>query len=183
MPLLGIAAALLFSAAPDPTVSQKVIGDMGNVYLMEGSFEVTASPDLVWSVLTDYASHPGFLSDLKSSVVKERKEGVTMVFQEAIGKVAMFTTTVQMLLQMKETPGAQIAFSDTLGKDFELFEGSWKLSRSPKGLQVNYALRCTPRKKAPGFIMGPIMEESTKRLMVAMRGEIEKRAVVAVAAR
>lgn len=183
MTLLGTVAALLLAATPEPEVTQKVVGTMGNIYLMEGSFEVHAPSDVVWSVLTDYASHPRFVSDLKSSVVKERKTGVTMVAQEAIGKVAMFSATVQMLLAMKETPGAEITFSDTLRKDFELFEGKWTMTPGPKGLHVSYALRCTPRARAPGFIMGPIMEESTKRLMVAMRTEIEKRAVVTLAGR
>ena len=183
MTLLGIGAALLLAAAPNPIVSQKVEGTMGNIYRMEGSFEVSATSDVAWSVLTDYASHPRFLSDLKSSVIKERKTGITIVAQEAIGKLAMFSKTVEMVLQMKETPGAQIAFSDTLGKDFELFEGSWKLSQGPHGMRVDYSLRCTPRARAPGFIMGPIMEDSTKRLMTAMRSESEKRAVATVASR
>lgn len=183
MTLLGTLAALALLAAPDPVVSQKVVGEMANIYQMEGSFEVAAPSDVVWSVLTDYASHPSFVSDLKSSVIKERKSGVTLVAQEAIGKVAMFSATVQMLLKMTETPGAAIAFNDTLGKDFDVFEGSWKLSQSPKGLLVNYALRCRPKARAPGFIVGPMMEDSTRRLMVAMRSEIEKRAVVTLANR
>jgi ribosome-associated toxin RatA of RatAB toxin-antitoxin module len=183
MTLLGTLAAVLLSAAPAPQVTQKVVGEMGNIYQMEGSFDVAAPSDVVWSVLTDYGSHPRFVSDLKSSVVKERQTGVTMVAQEAIGKVAMFSATVQMVLKMIETPGAQIIFSDTLGKDFELFEGKWTMSKGPNGLHVDYTLRCTPKNRAPKFIVGPIMEESTRRLMLAMRTEIEKRAVVTVAQR
>jgi ribosome-associated toxin RatA of RatAB toxin-antitoxin module len=183
MTLLGTVAALLLVASPVPVVSQKVVGSMGNVYEMKGSFEVAAPGDLVWSVLTDYGSHPRFVSDLKSSVVKERKPGETMVAQEAIGKLAMFSRTVQMLLSMKETPGETIVFTDKLGADFDLFEGKWTMSKSGSGLRVDYSLRCTPKARAPSFIMGPIMEESTRRLMVSMRSEIEKRAAVAVAQR
>ncbi len=183
MAFFGAVAAVLFASAPDPVVTQKMVGPMGNIYLMEGSFEVTAPRDIVWSVLTDYANHPSFVSDLKSSSIKVRNSYETMVAQEAIGKVAMFSATVQMLLQMKETPSTQITFSDVLRKDFELFEGKWTLSQGPRGLLINYALRCSPRAKAPGFIMGPMMQDSTRRLMVAMRSEIEKRAVVTVAGR
>ncbi len=183
MSLLCSVVALLVVAAPEPMVSSKMVGTMGNVFQMNGSFEVAAPEDVAWGVLTDYASHPKFVSDLRSSVITERKPDGALVKQEATGKVAMFSATVQLHLRMKETPGAQITFADVLGKDFEMFEGKWSLSSTAKGVRVNYEMRCTPRARAPGFIMGPVMEDSTRRLMAQMRGEIEKRAVVVVAGR
>ncbi len=183
MALLGTLAALLLVSAPYRIATQLVVGSTGKVYQLEGSFEVAVPSEVAWLVLTDYTSHPRFVSDLKSSVITDRKTGVTMVAQQAIGKVAMFSTTVKLLLKMTESAQSQIAFVDTLGKDFEMFEGKWTLSKGPKGLQVNYALRCQPRAKAPAFIMGPVMEDSTRRLMAAMRTEIEKRALVTIAGR
>ena len=183
MSLLCSVVALLVVASPEPVVNQSMVGPMGNVYQNEGSFDVTAAPDVAWGVLTDYAAQPKFISDLKSSVVTERKENESLVAQEAGTQVAMFNTVVSMVLKMKETPGAQIAFTDVLRKDFELFEGKWTLTQTAKGVHVKYEMRCTPKANAPGFIIKPIMAESTRRLMLQMRGEIEKRAVVRVATR
>jgi ribosome-associated toxin RatA of RatAB toxin-antitoxin module len=183
MILLGTLAAVLLAAAPDPVVSQRMTGDMANIYEMKGSFDVAAPAEVVWSTLTDYASHPRFVSDLKSSVVREKREGETLVAQEATTQVAMFSATVQLLLSMKETSGVQILFTDTLRKDFEVFDGKWSVSKNDQGLHVDYALRCRPKAKAPGFIVAPIMAGSTRRLMVAMRTEIEKRAFVTLATR
>lgn len=183
MTLLGTFAAVLLAAAPDPVVSQRMTGEMGNIYEMKGSFDVAAPPEVVWSTLTDYASHPRFISDLKSSVIKGKTEGETMVAQEATTKVAMFSATVQMLLSMKEKGGVEIVFTDTLLKDFDVFDGKWSVSKGRKVLHVDYTMRCRPKAKAPAFIVAPIMAESTRRLMAAMRTEIEKRAVVTVATR
>ncbi len=156
---------------------------MKDIYQMNGSFEVDATPDVAWAVLTDYASHPKFLGDLKSSVIKERRDNVALVAQEATGKVAMFSATVQLQLQMKETDHHEIAFTDLLKKDFHVFNGAWTMTAGPKGVRVDYVLRCLPKAKAPGFIMGPMMDQSTLRLMTSMRGEIEKRARVSLATR
>lgn len=145
------------------------------MYNLTGSFEVSATPEVAWAVLTDYGSHASFISDLKSSVVKQRKGNEANVEQEAVGKVAMFTRVVKMHVTMRETPGQKITFSDTTKTDFEVFEGSWTLTPTAKGVRVDYTLKCLPRGPAPGFIVGPMMDDSTKRLMAAMRGEIQRR--------
>ncbi len=183
MSLLGTALALLVAAAPAPQVSQKAVGPRGDIYQMNGSFEVDVSPDVAWDVLTDYGNHPKFLANLKSSVVKERRDNVALVAQEAIGKVAMFSATVQMTMQMKEIDHREIAFTDLLKKDFSVFNGGWRMTPRPKGVRVEYVLRCLPNAKAPGFIMGPMMDDTTRQLMVSMRSEMEKRARVSVAVR
>lgn len=172
MTLLGTAAALMLGATPT-----------GPVFEMAGSFDVVAPLEIAWGVLTDYGSHAGFVAELKSSTVKGQTPGVTMVAQEAIGKVAMFSATVALLLRMTETPHTQIVFTDTLKKDFGLFEGRWTIAHAGTGVHVGYTLKCQPRSTAPSFIVRSVMEDSTRRLMVAMRGEIERRVGVKVADR
>ena len=162
--LLALAVAAVTATVPE-----------GDMYNLKGSFEVAATPEAAWSVLTDYGSHARFVSDLKSSVVKERKGSETSVEQEAIGKVAMFTRVVKMHVKMRESEGRKITFSDTTGSDFEVFEGSWTVTPTAKGVRVDYTLKCLPRGPAPAFIVGPMMDQSTQRLMDAMRGEIQRR--------
>ncbi len=165
---LASTLAVFIAAAPE--------ADMGNVYDLKGSFEVAAPLELAWEVLTDYGSHARFVTDLKTSTVKDRQAHEAHVLQEAIGKVAMFTRVVKMQVTMRETPRQKITFTDDTRADFEVFEGSWSLTPTAKGVRVDYTLKCRPRGPAPGFIVGPMMDESTRRLMQQMRAEIERRA-------
>lgn len=177
MTILSGLLSLYAVAAPVPTVSEQTMGD---IYLVEGSFEVAAPRDVAWDVLTDYGTFPSFVSDVRTSVVTNRQPGKVLVAQEATGRAAIFVTTVRLTLEMVEELGQQIVFRDVLRKDFELFEGTWTLGDSPTGIRVSYRLRTKPRSGAPRFIVGPAVEASTGRLLTQMQVEIEKRARVAL---
>ena len=175
MLFLGAALSLMVIAA-EPVVSQKTTGTNGNIYNIEGSFEIAVPQAVAWDVLSDYGGGGAFLSDVKSSVIKERRPTDALVEQEALGKFAMFTTTVKILLVMKEVPGRSIVFTDVLREDFDMFGGSWTITPAEKKLHIRYTLRSKPKTAAPAFLVGPLMEASARRLLNEMRGEMEKRA-------
>ena len=180
MIILSGLLSILIVASPAPRVTEK---EMGNVYVVEGTFEVAASREQVWSILTDYGSLPRFVTDVRSSAVTERKAGKVLVAQQATGKAAFIVTTVNLMLEYTEKEGQSITFRDVLKADFDLFEGTWTLTETAKGTRVSYTLRSTPRINAPRFIVAPAMEASTGRMLNQMQAEIEKRAQVLVSAR
>jgi hypothetical protein len=166
--------SVLVSASPTPLVTQRTVG---NIYLVQGSFDVEASPEVAWAVLTDYGALASFVSDLRRSSIRDRLgSGEVLVDQEATGRAAFVVVAVRLLLEMTETFGREIVFRDVLRQDFELFEGAWSLAPTSTGVKVSYRCRSKPRSGAPGFVVAPAVEASARQLLAQMQIEIQRRA-------
>ncbi len=171
--LLGIDAPL-----PPPTAASSVeVSEkhVEGIYEVEGSFEVPASPQLVWAVLTDYPNLPRFVSSLRRSTVKARRGSRVLLEQEAIGRALVFAKTLQVRLDVQETAGEQIRFVDLLHKSFDLYEGSWKLAPGETSLKVVYQLCAKPRGGLPPLIGNGAFKHSAASLMEEVRTEILRR--------
>jgi hypothetical protein len=73
LPLLLVLAAWPVQANTPVTVEVNRSED--KAYTVEAAFEVTADPQIVWAVLTDYEGISSFVSSIRQSTVKRREAG------------------------------------------------------------------------------------------------------------
>src|SRR5687767_4588871 len=102
--LLGAAlpgARLTATADPAPSHQVEVREDRG-LYTVTARFEVPQTPTVALAVLTDYERIPHFMSDVRTSVVRERAPGRLVVEQEAESRFMMFSKKVHLIPEVTE---------------------------------------------------------------------------------
>ncbi len=179
---LGLACALglcVSSTAWGADVSLRIEEDRPGWYVMEGSFTVAATREMVWGVLTDYDRIGRFVSSIRTSRVLERHPDHLLLEQVASGGVLFFRRRTSVLLVIYEEPLRSIWFQDTSGKDFVSYAGAWRIEPQPRYVRVEYRLEAAPRFYIPGFLARGIFRKSAERLLDEVRLEIMKRASAA----
>jgi ribosome-associated toxin RatA of RatAB toxin-antitoxin module len=172
--LAGLAAALVLPAAhagADPVV----VRQEGGAYRVSATFTTPHPAAIVRAVLTDYEQIPRFLPDVRSSRVVERDAERTVVEQEAVAKVLLFSKRVRLLLEVRES-AAGIAFTDRGGESFSRYEGSWTLREEPGRTVVVYELVAQPRFEVPDFMLSRLLKRDAERMIERLAGEFAARA-------
>jgi hypothetical protein len=75
-------------------------------------------------------------------------------------------------LAIREEAEASILFRDLSGKDFEFYEGSWRIEPAQQGVWVQYELRAKPVFSVPGFVARKMFRETAEDLLSEIRLEI-----------
>jgi hypothetical protein len=78
-------------------------------------------------------------------------------------------------LAIREEAEASILFRDLSGKDFEFYEGSWRIEPSNQGVWVRYELRARPLFSVPGFVAKRMFKRTAEDLLGQVRLEILRR--------
>ena len=89
------------------------------------------------------------MPDVRTSTVLERSDGLTVVEQEAVARLMMFSKRIHLVLEVHEEPGT-IRFRDRCGKSFARYEGVWTLTEQRMaGRSIAYELtRATRLRRA-----------------------------------
>jgi len=146
---------------------------------LEGGFSVSASPGIVWSVLTDYDGIGRFVSSMRESHVTRRASDSVFVEQEAVGRMFLFSRRLHARLRIHEEPPARIRFEDVLGKDFRHYRGEWSIGSAGSGATVIYRLEADPAFSIPDFVARSAFRGAARDLLKQVRAEIERRAALA----
>jgi len=146
--------------------------ELSGVYNLEGGFEVDAGPGAVWQVLTDYPDLPRFVPSVRSSVAHVLADGGLVVDQEFEGKAFIFTRDMRVQLTVRQQPEESITFHDLALKDFEVYEGSWRIQPTALGSKVAYFLKAKPREAVPDFIARGAFSGSALEMLRRLRDEI-----------
>lgn len=171
---LGAAPAWPDSPGPADAaeVHEKKVGD---VFFVEGSFEVPASNNLVWDVLSDYEHIGDFVSSIRKSVILERHQRTLILEQRATVRALFFSKEVGIRLEVHEIPGRTITFEDRSHSDFEDYQGTWNITDTALGSRVVYRLRAKPRMVAPSGMSAGILKSTSIELLNQVRVEIIRR--------
>lgn len=143
-------------------------------YHVTAAFEVKQSPETAHAVLTDYEQVPKFMPDVRTSIVRERTGDRILLEQEAVAKLMFFSKRVQLLLEVQETADT-IAFKDTCGKSFAVYEGRWTLAALEDGTDVRYTLTAKPSFSVPKFVLTRLLKRDARRMIEGLRTEMAKR--------
>jgi ribosome-associated toxin RatA of RatAB toxin-antitoxin module len=158
------------SAASDP--SQDVtVREQGGVYTVTAQFAVPQAPPTVTAVLTDFEHIPRFMPDVQKSVVLERAGEVTVVEQEAVARMLMFSKRIYLLLEVREGNDA-IRFRDRSARSFTRYEGTWEIVQAGDRTVITYTLVAHPSFEVPEFFLGRLLKRDAKRMIEALRNEI-----------
>lgn len=180
--VLAIVIAVAAAAAPPAPagdVELRLREYAGRMYEVDARFDVDASSEVVWGVLTDYENLPRFVSSMrKSRVLETREDGVTVIEQDAVGGFLFLDRSVSVCLDVTRHL-ARLTFIDTCRKDFWFYEGGWETTDTlDGGTRVSYRLQAQPDFIAPGFVVRRVMNKGARELLVQVREEIRRRAAL-----
>lgn len=146
-----------------------------------GKILVTATSELVWSVLTDYDNFPNFLPNVVASrVVKE--EGNEKIV-ERIDSRQVFLVNVRSRTRtaVTESKPQRIDFRLVEG-DLKKLQGYWTLEpispyrgAPPQQVLLTQTVEISPAPGTPDGIFYGIFKDSLVRSLVAIREEAERR--------
>jgi carbon monoxide dehydrogenase subunit G len=177
--VLAIAAALLlpgFAAAGDRDGGAPVtVTRADGAYVVRAQFTVSQPVPEVIAVLTDYDGIPRFLPGIRRSVVRSREGSRTIVEQEAVSNVMLFSRRVHLLLEIDESSDA-LVFRDTSGRSFERYEGAWRVSPSGELTLVRYELQAKPAFPVPEFVLMRLFRRDSRETITRIAAEIARRA-------
>ncbi len=145
-------------------------------YDFNGAFNVTADPQVVWQVLTDYNHFSNFISNMHCHI--HQQDGNDLLVQQTVGGGFLFIREeIKGLLKVHEDPFTALSLQEVSQKSFKLYQGSWKIKPDPSGSSavVTYELEAEKNSHTPGFVTPDLFRQSTEDLMVEMKREIEKR--------
>jgi uncharacterized membrane protein len=169
--LAGIVTTPPVLASDDPIVR---VRDDNGLYHVATTFAVSAPIEVVRTVLTDYEHIPEFLPDVKSSRVRERHPGRTVVEQEAVARVLVFSRRIHLTLEVVESPG-RIQFRDICGKSFVSYEGSWVLEAHGGTTTITYSLSARPSSDVPAMIVRRLFSRDVEKTIALLRREMISR--------
>ena len=166
------AAAGLSATAPSD--AQVMVREDGGVYTVAAAFVVPEPASVVVAVLTDYEEIPRFMPDVRTSNVLERGEGLTVVEQEAVARLMMFSKRIYLVLEIHETSGT-IRFRDRCGKSFARYEGAWTITERDGGAAIAYELTAAPSFDVPEFLLKRLLKRDAVQMIERLQTEIAAR--------
>ena len=151
------------------------VTEASGVYRVTAAFAVTASPEHVIAVLTDFERIPNYMPDIEVSRVVERTPAGMVVEQQAVSKFMMFSKRVHLMLDVRTRDGA-ITFRDRCGRSFVSYQGEWLVSQHDSLTVIDYQLSAKPSFEVPGFVLKRLLKRDAGQLIDRIKAEITARA-------
>jgi ribosome-associated toxin RatA of RatAB toxin-antitoxin module len=171
------AICLLFQAAvaaAQPAPVDLTVREEHGTYSVVARFTVAQSPDVALTVLSDYAQIPRFMPGVRTSTVLERDGHHTVVEQEAVASIMMFSKRVHLVLEIDEQPDT-LLFRDRCGRSFTRYEGAWRVSADSGHTTITYELTADPSFDIPGFVIKRLLRRDSSQMIERLQQEIAAR--------
>ena len=174
------AAALFLLLQPAHATAQQTspalsVHEQQGVFTVVARFLVDQPPSTALAVLTDYEHIPRFMPGVRTSIVVERGAGRTVVEQEAVSSVMLFSKRVHLVLEIDEQSDA-LVFRDRCGRSFARYEGAWRVSPANGGTAITYQLTAEPSFDVPGFMLKRLLRRDSTEMIERLQREIAARA-------
>ena len=174
MALMVCAATRL--PASDEADTRVGVREENGAYMVAAAFDVLHPSSTAVAVLTDYERIPRFMPDVRTSRVLERSDGLTVVEQEAVAKLLMFSKRIHLVLEVHQQAG-EIRFRDRCGKSFSRYEGVWTIADSGTGqTTISYRLTAIPSFDVPEFLLKRLLKRDATQMIRRLQAEIAARA-------
>lgn len=142
---------------------------------------VTASPDKVWRVLTDYANLYKFIPNMTSSRILESRGNRKVIEQVDSRQVFLVSIVSRTKLAIQETDRKQIDFR-LIDGDLAKMEGYWKMElvsavprRPPNQVLITYTVNAQPNSSTPADAFYGIFKDALGETLQAIKREIQNR--------
>ncbi len=157
----------------DPVLSLQRTGN--REYHLQARLTVDAPVETVWAVLTDYDHLDNFIASLKRSSLLEKKGKERLVEQESVGRFFIFQKTFHLLLRVREEPRTKIEFYDISKRDFDSYQGSWRLEPLPGKTVIIYDLQAAIGRRTPRLFLEGSFRKTATQLLREIEEEIRRR--------
>ena len=161
------------AATADDASTQVSVREENGVYTVAARFRVEGSPQTTLAVLTDYERIPQFMPGVKTSIVRERRDGRVVVEQEAVSRFMLFSKRVHLVLEVQQD-GGTIRFRDLSGTSFARYEGSWRVTEDKGQPLVAYDLAAAPSFSVPGALLSRLRKRDSAEMIKQLRLEITR---------
>ena len=142
---------------------------------------LTASPDAVWRVLTDYANLYKFIPNMTSSKIIENRGTRKVIEQVDSRQVFLVSIVSRTKLAIQETDRKQIDFR-LIDGDLAQMEGYWKIEpvssvprRPANQILITYTVNAQPKSGTPTDAFYGIFKEALGDTLQAIKREVANR--------
>ena len=142
---------------------------------------VTASPDAVWRVLTDYGNLYKFIPNMSSSKILENRGERKVIEQVDSRQVFLVPIVSRTKLAITETNRRQIDFR-LIDGDLAKMEGYWKIEpvstvprRPPTQVLITYSINAQPNGSTPADAFYSIFKDALGDTLQAIKKEVKNR--------
>ena len=171
----GVGQGVAGKADDPPAVfTQVTVHETAGVYRVSAHFEVSQPASVARSVLTDYERIPGFMPDVKISIVRKRLPDGVIVEQEAVAHTLMFSKRIYLLLEV-HMDDHSVRFHDSSGRSFEQYDGAWTLVQHDRRTIISYELIAQPCFDLPEFLLTRLLKRDSREMIERLRTEISAR--------
>ncbi len=138
---------------------------------------VWASPERLWSVVTDYGHWSEFVPGFTLSRVLRASTTETIVEQATTVEVVVLKIRSHSRMRMKETRPSRIEFEQVDG-DFKLCDGRWLIAptEDPDVARLTYEMRAVTHSiiPTPDFLVRPVLRRELENRLQGIRTRAEQ---------
>lgn len=128
------------------------------------------TPQEFFSIVSDYAKYPEFLTEVKSCKVL-KSEGSQKLVEYNVSLIK----TVSYQLLKTETPPSKVAWKFASGDVFKTMDGSWTIEDAPGGkCRCTYAVEGTFKMFVPGPVASTLLTVNLPAMMAAYHKRIKQ---------
>lgn len=152
-----------------------VISDLEDgVTGVEGQIYISAPPQKVWEVLTDYNNHKKFVPNIIDSGLISDNGVEKVMFEKGKSGIFIFQKTVNIKMRVWGELPKQLNFEQITG-DFKIYHGEWILADYPQGpgTFLTYRAAVKPDFIAPRFAVKNVQQHDCPKMMSAMKKQAE----------
>jgi carbon monoxide dehydrogenase subunit G len=184
--LAALVALLACIAAPcAPAAAQALSLEtyrQGEAVTVYAEVELDVDPGVAWDVLSDYDHLAQFVPDMSLSRVLSRTGNTVVVEQKGEFGILFFRQTIDLTLEIVETPRRAIV-ARAVGGSFREMSGRYDLEQTGGRVRLSYAGRFVPSFPLPPFLGIVGVRHTAATQLEAMVDEILRRDAAAKAGR
>jgi ribosome-associated toxin RatA of RatAB toxin-antitoxin module len=142
---------------------------------VESTIEVDAPLEVVWHVLTDFASWPRFVPNLKHiDVLGSAEQPTALRYQtESIGISVDFTARTDVRADLHRL---DLALDESAANDITAMRASWQLTALGDGrVRIQFRSEVESGQPVPQFIQRRVVRESVEATIRNFTSEVERR--------
>jgi ribosome-associated toxin RatA of RatAB toxin-antitoxin module len=160
-----VAFALAAATQPAPAAADQAVED---------AVELAAPAELVWGVLTDFASWPRFVSGLKGITIEGRGEGQVALRHETekMGFAIGFTALARLDASLRRL---DLALDENAAHDVAAMRATWQVTPlEPGRVRVEFRSSLDSGRPVPGFVERRVLRESVSETLKGLGAEVER---------
>jgi len=146
----------------------------GKVFRIHVETPVAADVHTAWQVLTDYDHLADFVPDMQESHALRIPGQPLRLEQKGEGRALLFSTAIDIVFEIEETPPEQIAFRAVAG-NMKQMNGKWRIVPLQQEINLVYEAELEPDFWVPPLIGKALVRRNALRQIGGVVAEILKR--------